>query len=55
MILTVVELKENEDGSAICTFDMDEEAKQFLLQYALEKLLTEAVKEVGQVDQPKCL
>lgn len=45
MKLEIEYLKENEDGSAEISFQIDEEGKEFLLQYALKSLLLETAKE----------
>lgn len=45
MQIEVISLIENEDGSAEVSFDMDEEAKEFLIQYALKSLLIETAKD----------
>ena len=44
MQIEVISLLENEDGSAEVSFEMDEEAKEFLLQYALKGLLIDSAK-----------
>jgi hypothetical protein len=49
-----IELKnyrENEDGSADFNVYMDEEAKEFLLRYALIACITDAI-EAGKVATP---
>lgn len=42
--LSVVDIVENEDGSANVTFDFDEETKRFLIGYAITDILTKAAK-----------
>jgi len=37
-------LKENEDGSADCSFEMDQEAKEYIINYGLIEMLKEAAK-----------
>ena len=44
--------KENEDGSAYFNVHMDEEAKEFLMRYALIACLTDAI-EAGKLATPK--
>jgi hypothetical protein len=51
MEITVKAIKENEDGSADCDIYMDEEAKDFLIRYALIASLTEAI-ELGRKATP---
>jgi hypothetical protein len=43
--------RENEDGSADFNVNMDEEAKEFLLRYALIACLTDAI-EAGKEATP---
>ena len=43
--------KENEDGSADFNVNMDEEAREFLLRYALVACLTDAI-EAGKTATP---
>ena len=43
--------KENEDGSADFNVSMDEEAKEFLLRYALIACITDAI-EAGKKATP---
>jgi hypothetical protein len=43
--------RENEDGSADFNVNMDEEAKEFLLRYALIACITDAI-EAGKVATP---
>jgi hypothetical protein len=43
--------RENEDGSADFNVNMDEEAKEFLLRYALIACLTDAI-EAGKKATP---
>lgn len=44
-------IKENEDGSADFNVSMDEEAKEFLLRYALIACITDAI-EAGKLATP---
>jgi hypothetical protein len=43
--------RENEDGSADFNVNMDEEAKEFLLRYALITCITDAI-EAGKIATP---
>lgn len=43
--LSVRDIVEHEDGSATVTFDFDMETTKFLLGYAIEDILTKAVRE----------
>lgn len=45
MQLEVTSFIEHEDGSAELSVSMDEETKEFLLQYALKSLLIESAKD----------
>ena len=45
--ITVVDVKECEDGGAIYTLDLDETAIQLLVQAGFTALLTEALEEHG--------
>ena len=51
MNITVEEIKENEDGSADCIIHVDEEAKSFLIRYAIIACLTDAI-ELGKIATP---
>jgi hypothetical protein len=51
MKITVESIKENEDGSADCNIYLDEEAKDFLIRYAIIGCLTEAI-ELGKIATP---
>jgi len=51
MNITVDSIKENEDGSADCIIHIDEEAKNFLIKYAIIASLTEAI-ELGKIATP---
>ena len=42
-LITVSELKENEDGSATCTIDTSPEATRFLIEMGLLSLLEKAI------------
>ena len=43
--------KENEDGSADCNVYLDEEAKDFLIRYAIIACITDAI-EAGKLATP---
>jgi hypothetical protein len=45
MNITIECIKENEDGSADCTVNLDDEAKDFLIRYAIVACLTEAIEK----------
>jgi hypothetical protein len=45
MKITVITLKENEDGSAMVELEADEEGKMFLLQEGLLSIIKRAIKE----------
>ena len=51
MKIEVETIKENEDGSADCKIFVDEEAKNFLIRYAIIGCLTEAI-ELGKIATP---
>ena len=51
MKIEIENIKENEDGSADCVVHMDEEAKDFLIRYALIACLTDAI-EAGKKATP---
>ena len=51
MNITIESIKENEDGSSDCNIFLDEEAKSFLLRYAIIGCLTEAI-ELGRIATP---
>ncbi len=51
MKIEIENYKENEDGSADFNVSMDEEAKEFLLRYALIACITDAV-EAGKLATP---
>jgi hypothetical protein len=42
---TVTTVKENEDGSANVVLDLDNEAREYLLNYAFTHMLKEAIEE----------
>ncbi len=42
---TVTTVKENEDGSANVVLDLDNEAREYLLNYAFIHMLKEAIEE----------
>lgn len=45
MQIEITSLIENEDGSAELSVELDQEAKEFLLQYALKSLLIDYAKD----------
>ena len=45
MKIEVLEFKEQEDGSAIVEWAVDDEAKRFLLEHAIKDLLLKAVEQ----------
>ena len=45
MKLEVTEFLENEDGSANCVLDVDEEAKLYLINVGFLSILEKAIKE----------
>jgi len=45
MIINVKHIKENDDGSAICEIDMDDDAKRWLIERGFIAVLTEALKK----------
>lgn len=51
MKIEIENIKENEDGSADCNVHMDDEAKDFLIRYALIACLTDAI-EAGKLATP---
>jgi hypothetical protein len=51
MKIEIETIKENEDGSADCNIFLDEEAKSFLIRYAIIGCLTEAI-ELGKIATP---
>lgn len=51
MKIEIENIKENEDGSADCNVYLDEEAKNFLIRYALIACLTDAI-EAGKLATP---
>jgi hypothetical protein len=51
MKIEIENIKENEDGSADCNVYLDEEAKDFLIRYAIIACLTEAI-EKGKIATP---
>lgn len=52
MKFTVEEFSENEDGSANLVVDLDKEAKEYLMNYALVRMLKDAIAE-GSLYQVK--
>ena len=51
MNIPIESVKENEDGSADCNVFLDEEAKDFLIRYAIVACLTDAI-EAGKLLTP---
>lgn len=51
MNITIESIKENDDGSADCNVYLDDEAKSFLIRYALIACITEAI-ELGKIATP---
>lgn len=51
MKIEIESIKENEDGSADCNVHMDDEAKDFLIRYALIACITDAI-EAGRIATP---
>lgn len=51
MKITVETVKENEDGSADCSIYLDDEAKNFLIRYAILACLENAI-EKGKIATP---
>jgi len=45
MMLKVIDIKDQEDGSAIITVDMDKELTHFLIEYGLVSVLREAAED----------
>lgn len=45
MIISVKSVIEQEDGSAICEMDMDNEAKRWLIERGFIAMITEALKK----------
>ena len=45
MKLDVVQILDQDDGSCLVTFDMDDQTKEALIQYAIKHILTEAAKK----------
>lgn len=52
MKFTLKEVKENEDGSANAVIDLDNEAREYLLNYAIIHMLKDAIAE-GSLYQVK--
>jgi hypothetical protein len=52
MKFTVTTVKENEDGSANVVLDLDNEAREYLLNYAFIHMMKDAIAE-GQLYQVK--
>ena len=51
MKIEIENIKENEDGSADCNIYLDEEAKDFLIRYAIIACITDAI-EAGKLATP---
>jgi hypothetical protein len=51
MKINVETIKENEDGSADCSIYLDDEAKNFLIRYAILACLENAI-EKGRIATP---
>ena len=45
MKLDIVEILDQDDGSCLVTFEMDEQTKEALIQYAIKLILTEAANK----------
>ena len=52
MQFTVQEVKENEDGSANVVLDLDNEAREYLINYAFIRMMKDALDE-GKLYQVK--
>jgi hypothetical protein len=52
MKLELIELVENEDGSADLQLDVDDEAKKILLQLGLETMLWDVIHKIEK--ESKC-
>lgn len=46
--MKVLEIVDNDDGSATLTLDMTEEEKSILIEYAIIKLLKEYIEKEGE-------
>jgi hypothetical protein len=53
MKIEVTMIKENPDGSADCTLDLDEEGIHYLLKFALVRALEDAIKLAGEEYTPR--
>lgn len=53
MNISVTMFKENEDGSADCSFEADKEGKEAILRYGLMALLKEAVAQGAALAVPE--
>ena len=51
MKIEIENIKENEDGSADCNVHMDDEAKDFLIRYAIIACIKDAI-EAGKKATP---
>jgi hypothetical protein len=55
MDITIKMIKELEDGSAICTLDMDEEAKGYLIGEGFLTVITRALETSKSAVKPEML
>lgn len=53
MNISVTMFKENEDGSADCSFETDKEGREALLRYGLLALLKEAIAQGNTLAIPE--
>ena len=51
--MKILELKEQEDGSAIIEMDMEKEEKELLLEFAVVELLKRYIKENPPCAEPQ--
>ena len=52
MKFTISKIKENEDGSANVILDLDDEAREYLMNYAFIHMLKQAIDE-GKLYKPE--
>ena len=52
MKFTISKIKENEDGSANVVLDLDDEAREYLMNYAFIHMLKQAIDE-GKLYKPE--
>ena len=52
MKFTISKIKENEDGSANVILDLDDEAREYLMNYAFIHMLKQAINE-GKLYKPE--